>query len=115
MRGGGIEKITVDGKDYLPITLPTANELAKQLAGKTFSSDSGDTITFIESWGSLGIQIGADEDSQYFADEEGTKEGNEYTYVFGYSWDTNYTAKITLYPDGTVQKITIGDTEYLPA
>ena len=40
-------------------------------------------------------------------------DGTEYTLVF--SFRTSKTVVVTLYPDGTVQKITIGENEYVPA
>ena len=114
----GIEKITVAGKDYLPIALPTIDELKNMLDGKTFVDeyDETQTITFAISTDWLGdesfeLTIAGDEKTYFF--ESCTQDGVTYTLTFKFS--TVKTVVVTLYPDGTVQKITIGDTEYISA
>ncbi len=115
----GIEKITVDGKDYLPIALPTIDELKNMLDGKTFTDEYDETQTVLFEIRSnlfgedFYIQLNGDENEEYIYDKKGTQDGTEYTLVF--SFRTSKTVVVTLYPDGTVQKITIGENEYVPA
>lgn len=117
----GVEKITVSGKDYLPVQMPTVDELIMMLDGKKFV-DEYNSMNFIEfeltSHSFLGEQLNlsitdGETVSEIYYDKKCTVNDKEYIMSFSESFDS-VTVTVTLDPLGQVKTITIGETEYIP-
>ena len=115
----GVEKITVSGKDYLPVQMPTVDELITMLDGKKFVDEYDDTcfIEFEIIAGLFGDQLDltvtdGENVSEFSYDKKYTVTDNEYALQF--SFRSQITVIITLDPVGAIKTITIGDTEYIP-
>ena len=113
---GNVEKIVMDGLDYLPKELPTVNELQTNLDGTTYAS-ADSTITFTMTEGGIfgptfSFMLDGDDSKTYMFDN-GTKSGNQYTLNFSLGF-SKMTLTVILKPNGSVEKVIMDGKEYLP-
>lgn len=84
----GVEKVTVDGKDYLPIQPPTIDELQENLNGAVFSDGKGHWLSFELTtgvFGSFNVEIYDGENRTSFGMYKSyNQDGNAYVLTFDY-------------------------------
>ncbi len=105
-----IEKVTYDGVEYLPVAMPTIEELTAMLTGKTYRSktNADEAVTFSVESGKLTVN------GLNFL-ERSILAKNEYTLEFKGYIGAGYTVNVVFSPLGEIETVSVDGQEYVLA